>query len=109
MLNLTDVVIDAGKTLGGKIILTDIKPVFLYNGGQKTDTCIGYKYFVVLPERRFEKIGVKVDGDLMIDESEGSIEVVFDGLEISIYFDFDHREYKLTAKATAIRPVKSKS
>ncbi len=97
MLSIRDVKIDVAS-LGEKKLLTAVTPVYEY--GKRTDTISGYRYEIVLPEVRFEKLGVKIAGAKLMDEPDGSAEVEFDNLEIMAY-EMQGR-VQLSAKATGI-------
>lgn len=103
MLNVLDVVIDADKTVGHKLLLTNIRPYYEYNGAEKSDKVIGHKYEIVLPERRYEKISVKIEGHQRLDMAEDSdcIPIILDDLCIKIYWMAGN--YKLSATASNIR------
>lgn len=42
------------------MLLADITPSYEYKNGERTDKLEGYRYAVVLPSHKMEKIGVKV-------------------------------------------------
>ena len=87
MLKLGDLVIDAKGSLGGKYWLTEVLPVYQYNDNKRTDVITAYRYVVCLPERGLEKIAVKIDGKQQLEQpSNNYVEVVFQNLEMSIYF-----------------------
>ena len=65
MVKVTDVKIDVPATVGNKLLLVDIKPRYEYDNNQRTDKVAGYGYTVVLPDKAFEKLTVKIDGHSM--------------------------------------------
>lgn len=68
MFGLNNVVIAPDATLGKKLICTSIAPVYQYDANKKrTDVITGYRYDVVLAERAYEKIGVKIAGEKQMD------------------------------------------
>ena len=100
-MKLTELIIDPRKTVGKTTLLVDVLPVYHYENGHKTETVEGYRYMVVLPEKNFQKIGVKIMGEKQIEKpNEGYIDVTFDGFELFIYWLND--TYHVGAKATAI-------
>lgn len=103
MLNIVDVVIDSKKTVGQNLLLTSARPYYEYNGTKKSDNIIGYKYEIVMPDRRYEKINVKVAGKQRIDcgETSDCLPVVLENLEIKVYWMSG--TYNLTATADDIR------
>ena len=85
MLRLSDLIIDA-KSLGNRLWLTEITAVYSYRNNVKTDEVVGYRYTVCLPDKNFEKIGIKIDGKRLLESPESSYLVVqFEGLEIFAY------------------------
>lgn len=106
MLRLSDLKI-APEALGSKLLLTDVRPVYEYKDGVRTDRVTGYRYMTVLPEKSFEKLGVKIEGPQQLDKPDGYAEVVFDGLEIYAYVSGG--QIQVGARATGIREVKSKA
>jgi len=85
MLRLSDLIIDV-KSLGERLWLTDISTVFEYKDNRRTDTVTGHRYTVCLPDKNFEKIGIKIDGKRLLEPPEnGYISVKFEGLEIFAY------------------------
>ena len=107
MLKITDLVI-SNDSIGKKALLVEVKPRYKYANGQRTEEIEGYAYTIVLPEKQFKKLIVKIDGDKKMDTpAEGYTEVIFEGLELSIYWV--QGQYAVAAKATGIRPVNSKN
>lgn len=53
MLKITDIIIDP-LTLGSKLWLVDIQPTYSYVDGRRTNTIIGYRYTIALPEKGLE-------------------------------------------------------
>ena len=100
MFNLRNVVIDANGTLGSKKLLVDVVPVYEYQNNQRTDKIVAYRYITVLPEKSFEKIGVRIDGTQLIDTPDGFAEVIFHGLELAAYESGG--KVNILAKATGI-------
>lgn len=107
MLNLTDLII-SNDSIGKKTFLVDVKPRFEYSNGKRTDKISGYGYTVVLPEKQFEKLTVKIDGDKKMDApADGYTDVTFENLELSIYWS--QGQYAVSAKATGIHVVNGKN
>ncbi len=106
-MDIRNVVIDAKKTIGSKLMLVDVIPSYVYADGNRTDEVSGFKYVVAMPEHALDKLSIKIDGDLQIAKPEIDFpEVIFDGLEMSVYWT--PSGYQLAAKATAIRTVEAK-
>ena len=106
MLNIRNLRIDPAS-LGAKMLLVDVAPVYAYASGERTDKLTGYRYSVALPAHQLEKIGVKIEGNKqLIEKPDGYVEVEFDGLEVSAYESQGHT--MLSAKATGIRAIEAK-
>lgn len=103
-MKLTDCIISP-KTLGRKLLLVDVSPAYAYADGRRTESITGYRYEVTMPDHRFDKIVIKIDGNQLMESPEDCIEVTFDGLELFIYWNAGN--YQLGAKATGIHPVKT--
>ena len=90
-LKITDLKIDA-KSLGKTMLLADISPSYEYKDGERTDKLEGYRYSVVLPAHKMEKISVKVLNKApLIDIDKGEeipigTPVEFANLEVGSYF-----------------------
>ena len=95
------------ESLGKKMRLTDVRPVYQYDAtGKRTDVIAGYKYEVVLEERGFERITVKIEGEKQMEASEDYPEVVFDGINLSLYTI--NGVTQLSAIAKTVRVAKQK-
>ena len=84
-MNITDLKI-SNESLGRKLWLVDVLPVYEYKNNERTDKVCGYKYTVVMPDKNFDRIGIKVEGRKLLDKPDGYAEVVFDSLELFIYW-----------------------
>ena len=101
MLNIRDLRIDPAS-LGAKMLLVDVVPVYEYKDDRRTDTVTGYRYIVALPEKSLEKIGVKIEGPQLMGRPEsGFVEVNFTGLEVGAYQD-RNKTVQISAKAAGI-------
>ena len=100
MLNIRDLKIDAAATLGSKKLLVDVVPVYEYKDNQRMNKVVAHRYVVALPERAFEKIGVRIDGPQLIDAPDGFVEVTFHGLDLAAYESVG--KVNIIAKATGI-------
>lgn len=63
-LRITDLKIDP-KSLGQTMLLADISPSYEYKDGERTEKLEGYRYSVVLPARKMEKLGIKGNRKIM--------------------------------------------
>lgn len=107
-LKITDLKIDP-KSLGSTMLLADISPSFEYKDGERTDKLEGYRYSVVLPAHKMEKLGVKVlnKTPLINIESEEipiGTPVQFVNLEVGSYFS-KTQGVSITAKADGVNFV----
>lgn len=102
-MKLSDVIID-NSTLGSSLKVVETKPIYEYADGKRTTKIKGYKYTVVMPDRGYDRIEVKIEGSLQLDVTDNPIDVTFDGLELYIFWY--NGAYTLGAKATAIRATK---
>ena len=83
-MKITDLTIDP-RSLGNKLWLVEVSPAYEYQNNRRTDTVLGYRYTVAMPEKGLDKINVRIDGDKRMDAPDGYAEVRFDGLEVFIY------------------------
>ena len=106
MLKITELKI-APESLGQRYLLVGVTPKFEYVNNTKTDKIIAYGYTIALPDKAFEKIVVKIDGDKILDvpEGRGYAEVRFDDLRLSLYFR--DGTYHLAAAASGVHFVKA--
>ena len=105
-MKITDLIID-NRSLGNKLWLVDVAPAYEYQNNRRTDTILGYRYTVAMPEKGLDKINVRIDGKQLMDAPNGYVEVVFEGLEVFIYWS--QGQPQVGARATGIRLVHSKS
>ena len=106
MLKLSHIVIDAYRSVGSGLLLTDITPVYLYQNQKKTDQIVSHKYVCAMPDRNLDKIEVKIEGKKLLELPDEYIEVEFENLELSFYTR--DGQLQISAKATNIVPVKTK-
>ena len=105
-MKITDLIIDS-KSLGNKLWLVDVSPAYEYQNNRRTDTILGYRYAVAMPEKGLDKINVRIDGDQQMEAPDGYVEVRFDNLEVFIYWS--QGQPQVGARATGIRLANSKS
>ena len=104
-MTITDLIIDP-KSLGNKLWLVDIAPVYEYRDNRRTENITGYRYTVVMPDNNLDKINVKIDRKQLIEKPDGYAEVHFTGLEVFIYWL--NSQPNVGAKATGITLVNNK-
>jgi hypothetical protein len=110
-LKITDLRIDP-KSLGQTMLLADITPSYEYKDGERTDKLEGYRYSVVLPAHKMEKLGVKVLNktpliDIESEEIPIGTPVQFANLEVGSYFS-KTQGVSITAKADSVNFVTAK-
>ena len=105
-MKITDLIIDT-KSLGSKLWLVEVSPAYEYRENRKTDTVLGYRYSVALPEKGLDKVDVRIDGQQQAEAPDGYAEVRFDNLEVFIYWS--KGDYRVGAKATGIHLVTPKT
>ena len=98
-MNILNVCIDAVKTVGTELILIGIRPYYKYEDGKKVDKIEGYRYEIVLCQRKYERLFVKIAGDQRIpfNEDEGGLHV---------YYQWKTGTYEISATATNIQTYK---
>ena len=105
-MKITDLIIDP-RSLGNKLWLVDVTPAYEYQNNKRTDTVLGFRYTVALPDKGLDKINVRIDGDKLMDAPDGYVEVRFDGLEVFVYWS--QGQPQVGAKATGIHLANPKT
>ena len=100
-MKITDLIIDP-KSLGSKLWLVEVSPAYEYQNNRRTDTVLGYRYTVAMPE-----VNVRIDGEKRMDTPDGYVEVRFDGLEVFIYWS--QGQPQVGARAAGIHLVNPKA
>lgn len=106
MLKPSEMMID-NRSIGSKYLLVEVKPKYAYEDNRRTDKVVGYAYTIVLPDKQFERLTVKIDGPKLMDTPDGYVDVGFDGLELYIYWY--QGQYAVGARAAGIYPMDKKS
>ncbi len=112
-MKITELKITKDQVSGnGPLILVEIREVYDYEGGEKTNRLLGYKYQVIAPMRKYESAFVKVESTAPIitteelEETDTPILVDFEGFEGKFYKY--NGDYAFSAKAKAIKIVSGK-
>ena len=105
MLTIRDVGLDLASL--GQMLLVDITPCREFVDGKPTDKVTGYRYFVTLPAKNYKRLGVKIDGEQIMEMPNTVQEVEFTGLDISAYVS--GKFIQLSAKATGIALVNKRT
>lgn len=87
-MNINLIAIDANKTIGKNPVLVDVAPAYVYENGKRTGEVSGFKYTVALPDKAFEKLTIKIDGECKLEKPDDRHYpvVIFDGLEMRPYW-----------------------
>lgn len=103
-LSLGGLLIDT-NCLGSTQFLTSVRPYYAYTDGVKTKDVMGYRYTVVLPEKQFASLDVKILGEQQVVlADENYIPVQFTDLTVKLYYDNNQR-VQVTATATEVSEV----
>ena len=103
-MDIKNIVIEAYKTVGTDLMLVSVLPAYEYDNGKRTDNISGYKYEVVLPHRAYEKLSVKILGDVRLDlQEDEAVFVSFTDLVLTLYWT--PQGYRISASASDIKPV----
>ena len=77
------------EVIGNTYALLSVRPYYEYSDGRKTEKQLGFAYEIVLLERAYEKIVVKIAGARQLPElveiPVNGAQVHFDDLEASVY------------------------
>ena len=94
--------------LGKEMLLVETAPYFEYVNKVRTNNILGYKYTVVLPQRGFEKLDVKIPGNKLLEVQAGqSIPMSFTALQVRPYISYNKAgrdSLQFTASAEGIAP-----
>jgi len=98
--------IDIDRTLGNTFWLTDVSPYYDRDiNGKRGPNIEGYSYEIVLPDRGYDKLKVRIAGKQLMpspaDEDNGKVKVTFDGLDANPYVRDGW--IQLSLKATGIK------
>ena len=107
-MEIKNLIIDANRSVGKNLVLVDVAPIKSYVDGRRMNEVSGYRYTVALPDKAFDKLVVKIDGEQQLDKPvEGNYpKVVFVGLELNLYWTPEG--HKVSAKADDIKAVEGK-
>lgn len=87
-------------------LLLEIRKGVVFENGKATDKIDHYKYDVVLPQNKYEKITVKISGDALVSNEQiaqkgGAVKVKFKNLTGKFY-RMSNGEYALSASADGL-------
>lgn len=93
MLKVSDLKIDAAKTVGSPLVLCRTQPTMAYEEGVRTSKRDGTRYCVACPAAGMQTLTVKVLGQQTVECSEkGMVLVDFDDLDIYDFWHFSFSE-----------------
>ena len=108
----SDLKIDLKGSFGSHYLLVDVNPVFAYTNGKVTDQVTGYRYTVVLPEKCYERLDVRVEGTVAAFQKpiNSPFEVAFEDLQVSFYGRVEGTRpvVNFSCKAKSISAVRNK-
>jgi len=104
-MNLNDLIIDP-VSIGKKLLLLDVKPIYEYqNGVKREDAITGYRYNIVCVDKGYDKVSVRIDGATPhLNTPDTPSEVVFDGLTIKAYYI--NGAVQIVMRATSVQYAK---
>ena len=87
------------------MVVTGVRPYYTYENGVRTDKLEGFRYSVILLEKGYYALNVKIPGEQKIEWVPGqSIPVKFTGLKLKLYYDRAKR-VQIAASAEDISPL----
>lgn len=100
MLKLSDAIIDP-RTIGRRFLLSSVSPIKEYVNGHPTDRITGYRYTVILVDKKYSEFTVKIEGPKQLDvNDENCIPIEFEGLELHV--GWSNNGNILTGSATGV-------
>lgn len=101
-MKVTDLIIDP-RSFGETMWLVNVEPAYVYRNNMRTDDIAGYRYVVALPDRGLDKVSIKIEGKKRMEQPDTYQEVVFEGLEIFVYWSGG--QLAVGARAKDVRAV----
>lgn len=87
----------------GRTWLTDVREVYMYDNGIKTNTVIGYKYRIVFIDADADTVDFKILGAKLMDKPSGHVEVLLVNPEWVPYVM--NNRIQLSGRASGIQAV----
>ncbi len=108
----TDVILDSKQITNSataSALLLEVRKGMTYEDGHATDKIDHYKYDVVLPENKYDKITVKIKGNALVTNEQiaqagGQIKVKFRNLTGKFY-GMSNGKYGFTANADGLEVI----
>lgn len=101
MIDINKLTIDP-RSLGDKLLLTEVKPWFEYVDGKKQEKIVGYKYTVACTAHALNTLQVKIKGKQMVEATDDFPAVNFKGLELKLYVINGVPQVSATASGIAL-------
>ena len=76
--------LDVEKTCGEVYMLTEVSPVYNYVDGKRSGEPIAHNYMIVLPQRKYEQLRVRIGGTCVIETPNEPVQVEFDEMHLEI-------------------------
>lgn len=100
MLKVTDAIVSP-ETIGQHYLLSSVTPIKEYVNGNATDRITGYRYNIILVDKKYSEFTVKIEGPKQLDADDDScIPVAFEGL--ALHVGWSSNGNVLTGSATGI-------
>ena len=111
MFSPTDLNITIEQVAGSdNVLITDVREVFKYENGKRTDTLEGYRYNAVAPDNKFQQLNIKtakpyVTPEQLAAAKGGVIKVRVKGFQGRFYRPRASRDYLFTSTAEALEII----
>ena len=89
-----NLIADLKNAIGNEYKLVGIRPYYQYVDKVRSQTIEGYNYEIILMERGYEKISVKIPGKPLLTEIDE------DSLNLGVSVSFKNLEYRIYAKSS---------
>ena len=105
-MKLKNAKLNVKQTCGDVFILTEMAPVYNYVDGKRQGDPIAYNYTVVLPQRKYDSLKIRIEGPSAMEAPEDPIQVKFDGLELTIKWS-QSEDYYIAGTASGVVAVQA--
>ena len=93
------------KTCGDEFILTEVTPVYNFVDGKRVGDPIATNFTLILPQKRFDTLKVRIEGNTDVATPESPVQAKLEGLELAIKWSKDG--HYIAGTATGISIVNS--
>lgn len=111
MITPNDITLTLEQVAGSDIVLiTEVREVFKYENGKRTDTLDGYRHNAVAPDNKFQQFAIKTAKSFITPEQlaaakGGVIKVRVKGFQGRFYRPRDSQDYLFTSTAEALEII----